>query len=50
VEVVHQVAAGGLQVDEQRSAVFTPQPDPCEAMRRQMAARAASAPASAGSR
>ena len=48
--VVFSEPGDGLQVDERRSAVFTPQPDPCESLRRQMAARAASAPASAAPR
>ena len=39
--------AGGLQADERRPAVLTPQPDHCAAFRKQ---QAAAAPASAASR
>lgn len=39
----------GLQVDEQRPAVFTPQPDPCEALRKRLAAAPDAAAASAAS-
>ena len=48
--VVFSDARDSLQADERRSAVYTPQPDPCEALRKQMSANAAATPASAASR